>query len=387
MSVFHLLNHTYLDHFLITYNQEINHLMKSAVKGGVSTIDDTFYFSISKDENNLNSLATTMIKDNEDFVFDKQYVNPYFIQQNTTGSLLDAITFEEQNHQHCLDDTSIMITEAEQKMNKFKASQKLKREQEKLEQFKHAITEYKWLYSPKLISPFLKNFLHDCYQTEFVLKKFVETLYESGRELHVPVHSYTDCIFGYTLKDFLGDALKQHYFNKLFLPRIYNLPKQMNSNYVLNKYIHQFFPENVKIKNGTDTIHSLFFNTAKFKTVNESQTVAAFIKTSMKDISTTHEEQQSTVQNAIERLHKIQTLTILYLIMKTRCKNLKLKRAENGKISSITNEYIVNANTLYFHERDDMWSIYLSQHSHLFYSKNIFDIFFFILKDDHTETS
>ena len=142
---------------------------------------------------------------------------------------------------------------------------------------------------------------------------------------------------------------------------------------MFNKYVEQFYPSDEQTPDGSETFLSLFYNTAKFQNVDRSQTVASFLKQCEKDLggNVLTDGRECDVQ----RLKKIQTFTILFLIMKKKWSNLKLKRAERGHISSITGEYILKADTLYFSERNNLWCIYLSSNDKLFYSFNILDLF------------
>ena len=390
MGAFHQINLTFLDQYLIPYNDEM-HLLNSTMQKVDRTIDDTFYSAINKDGNDVHKLARKIIDGNEDWVFDKRFVNSYFIQQNTTRSLLDSIDLEEQFHLNTNEDET-NFSEAKQKMDRFKANQRMKREEDKLNKFKSAVTEHKWLYQPKIISPYVKNFLHECYKTEFILNKFVETLTDCGEQLKLTNLDFTDCIFGFTIKDFLHDVSKQHDFNKCFLSGIYQFPECTNTAYIFNKYVYQFFPKNLKFNDDSDTIHSFLLNTAKFKNVLESQTVSTFIKSCKKDLPmdchSNTPETMSLLEDTIERARKLQKIIILYLIMKTKCKQLHIERAERGQVSSITNEYIFKAYTLYYHERVNLWGLYLPHNKTPLYTNNIINVLIYIVTNsDCSKTS
>lgn len=375
-----------LDRLLISFDDEVTAL-DSNTRKSCRSVDDKFYMSIGTEEDSFATLATNMIRQNNDFVFDKTYVNPLFLRQNTTATLLDTIRNEEdvQSRRDDVDEEMTdQFTDARKKMDCFLSRQRSQRREEKLKEFKSAIAEYRWLYRPKLISPFLKTFLQECRVAEYVLSKFVQTVHANGREAASADEGRNnafDCIFGMQLQDFLVDKRKQQYFNRLFLPGVYKFPKQLNTVYVFNKYIHQFFPNNVEIADGTDTIHSLFLNTVKFKNVDGSQTVSNFVKSFARE--RTDEECNSDVDQAVRRLRKVQRMTVLYLIMKSRLPDLKLKRAERGKVSSITNEFVIKANTMYYNERLDLWCIYSTTEARPTYSYDIMNMFHHVLASEN----
>ncbi len=342
------LNLDFLNRLVISFDDEVTALNQ---KQSGRSMDEKFYTSI--EDETFATLAARMIKHDNDFVFDKTYVNPLFLRQNTTATLLDTIRNEEFVQRRRRDSSGDQFADARRKMDQFISKQRSQREEEKLREFETAIAEYRWLYRPKLISPFLKTFVQDCIIVENVLAKFVDTVHSTGVRAS-GVCNLSDCIYGASLKDFLADTEKQQYFNKLFLPAVYNFPKRLNTSYVFNKYMHQFFPENVEIADGADTIHSLFLNTVKFKNLNGTQTVSNFINSSCDVVISNNDVEECSEQDvdqAVRRLKKTQCLTVLYLIMKSRSPTLKLMRAERGKISSITNEFILKANTMYYNER------------------------------------
>lgn len=372
-----LLNTSFLHPYLNAFVNEVNALSSQLSKSS-STIEDKFYASISNHEDNLTAIATNMTKQNSDYILDKSYVNPYFIQQNTTSTLLDTVLNEEVIHDQdeVVDDA---FSDVSRKMKNFLSMQKTQREQEKEKKLRAAVEEYRWLYLPKLISPYLKNFLQDCFLTEHLVENFVKTVLENGTEIVSTSHSSSDCIFGFTLKDCLNNKDKQQFFNQLFLPGVYALPESLNSVYVFNKYMEQFYPSNVEIDDGKDTMFSRFFNTIKFQNVNKTQTVSNFIKQYEGELRQPIWV-DGEIESDVQRLRKIQNLTIIFLIMKKRYPELELVRAERGCISVVTNEFIIKANNLYFYERLNLWCLFLPNNNKLVYTYNILDLFMYMIQ-------
>lgn len=374
------LNTIFLDKYLISFNSEVSSLSASCTKSYAS-VNDKFYSAINQNDEDVSMIATSLIKQNNDFVFDKKFVNPYFMRQNTTATLLDTINNEDiiQNRlqEECDEDAFVNV---KRKMNMFVSAQKSQREHEKDKKLKAAIMEYRWLYLPKLISPYIKNFLQQCIITEHIVSVFTETVLSSADEVQCGNFDYSDCIFGFTLKDCLGDKHAQQHFNRLFLPGIYELPSRLNTVYAFNKFIEQFYPCNKEVHNGADTILSLFYNTLKFKNLNQSQTVANYIKQCQNDLESMSHQCENETEDMINRLRKIQMFTVLFLIIKRRFPGLKLKRAERGNISSVTREYILKGNTLYLHERTNMWCIYMPQHKKPLYSHSIIALFHHLIE-------
>lgn len=374
------LNTTFLDQYLISYNSELNALNTKSCQS-FNSLNDKFYSSIGNNDESMSTFAMNLVKQSNDYVFDKQFVNPYFVQQNTTATLLETINNEDKIQCHIEDDTGGQdsFVNVKRKMKNFMSAQKSVRDHEKEKQFREAIQEYAWLYAPKLISPFIKNFLHQCFVTENVLQNFAKTIVELGQEISLDSYNTSDCLFGFTINYCLNDKQKQHYFNLLFLPGVYGLPKRLNTSYAFNKFMEQFYYKNESILNGSDTILSLFYNTIKFQNVNKSQIVADFVKHCVSSIG------EIACDDIIPRLQKIQTLTILFLILKQRYPNLSIKRAERGIVSSITGEYILKENTLYFYERQDLWCLYLEQNNKPMYSKRFLDLFHHLIAISQNE--
>jgi hypothetical protein len=373
------LNNSFLDKFLITFNSEVTSISLRPTQAFTS-VEDKFYSSITNRDTDATEGASSLIKQNNDYVFDKQFVNPLFIKQNTTETLLQTLKNEEYiQNQHELMETDVEgFEDVQRKMKNFLALQKCHREQEKETRIAEAVAEYRWLYQPKLISPHVKNFLHECFQTECIVNKFTETVFRNGQNILVEEYKESDCIFGVTLRDCLNDKNRQHIYNRLFLPGVYKFPKCLNTNFVFNKYVEQFYPTNEVINEGTDTVLSFVYNTIKFRNVNLSQTVSSFVKQCRRDF------EQMNVEDDIHRFKKVQNLAILFLIMKKRCENLSCKRAERGTISSVTDEFIFKANKLYWLERTNLWCIYLPQVDKIRYTQNIFDMFYFIVNESVT---
>ncbi len=232
------LNLDFLDRLVISFDDEVTSLNLNEKRSGRS-VDEKFYVSVG--EETFASVADRMIKRDNDFVFDKTYVNPLFVKQNTTEALLDTIRNEEFVHRQRRDSKeSDQFANARIKMDRFISQQKSQREEEKLREFETAIAEYRWLYRPKLISPYPKTFVQECVIAEHVLAKFVDTVLSTGTEVSGGSPNLSDCIYGALLEDFLMDGEKQQYFNKLFLPSVYKFPRRLNTTYVFNKYMHQF---------------------------------------------------------------------------------------------------------------------------------------------------
>ena len=354
MDMLNDLDTNVLDRYLITFNKEVSSLSSSCIK--------------------------VVIKQNNDYVFDKKYVNPFFMQPNTTATLLDTISNENaiQNRlqDECEEDAFFNV---KRKMNMFVSAQKSQREHEKDKKLKSAIMEYRWLYLPKLISPYIKNFFQQCLITEHIVHTFTETVLTNGEEIPFDNYDNSDCIFGFTLKDCLDDNHAQQYFNRLFLQGVYKLPKRLNTVYAFNKFIEQFYPSNGEIQNGTDTILSLFYNTVKFQNLNKSQTIANYVKQCEIDLETLKNHSDNEIDDTVNRLNKIQIFTVLYMVMKKRYPCLKIKRAERGDISSITGEFILKADTLYFYERTNLWCVFISQLKKPLYSRNIIALFYHMI--------
>lgn len=379
MDILKDINTHCLDKYLITFNNEVSALSSNCIKSYAS-VNDKFYSSINQNDDNIAVIAKSLIKQNNDYVFDKQYVNPFFMKQNTTATLLDTISNEDviQNrlHEECEEDAFLNV---KRKMNMFVSAQKSQREHEKDKKLKAAIMEYRWLYLPKLISPYIKNFMQQCLITENIVRVFTESVLENGECIEYDNYDNSDCIFGFTLKDCLDDKHAQQHFNRLFLPGIYELPKRLNTVYAFNKFIEQFYPSNGEIHNGTDTILSLFYNTVKFQNLNKSQTVASYVKQCQLTLESIKHQSENEIEDIINRLNKIQIFTVLFLILRKRYPSLKIKRAERGDISSITGEYILKADTLYLYERTNLWCVYISQKKKPFYSRSIIALFYHMI--------
>lgn len=373
MDTLQNLNNSFLDEYLISFNSELNALI-SKPRQTCHSVNDKFYSSIcSNDEENTATFATNLLSQTNDYVFDKRFVNPYFARQNTTSTLLDTLLIED-SLQFQEVETEDAFVNVKRKMNTFLTAQKSQREREKEIKFKTAVVEYRWLYLPKLISPYCKTFLQKCLMTEYVCSKFVETALKVGKEITLDRYEFTDCLFGFTLKDCLTDRHRQQLFNRLFLPGVYPLPKRLNTTYAFNKFKEQFYPENETILDGTDTIQSLFYNTVKFHNINKSQTVATFVKQC---------ERAQIEDNIVSRMKKIQNWTLLFLILRKRYPSLKLKRAERGEISSLTEEYILKSNTLYYYERDEFWVVHLNNEDKPFFSYNFIQLFHHLIQSVH----
>lgn len=372
----------FLDALITPFNDEIEALTSGTKQSTCLSVDENFYRSLENHDESGASFNTNLIKQNQDFVFDKKHVNPFFVSDNTAAALLDTINFEDTGDvRQEFDDNDAdedHFTEARKKMHMFLGQQRSQRREAKMKKIKSAIEDYRWLYQPKLISSFPKTFLQECVVAEYLLDNFVKTVHESGTELRPEPSNLADCIFGMSLEDFLGDKRKQHYFNKLFLPSVFKFPKQLNTVYVFNKYIAIFFPNNVTIAQGRDTLHSLFLNTAKFKNLSRTQTVASFVR-SWSNITQASDDDADVIANTIRRLKLIQYLTVFYMIMKSRHPCLKMKRVDRGIVSSITNDFIMKANTLYFHERLNLWSCYFQNEAKPKYSYNVIDLFHYVI--------
>ena len=382
MELLHELNLSYLDPFLIPFNNEIDVIDTKSTES--TTINDKFYSSISKTDSMM-SLTTELLKQNNDYVFDKQYVNPFFNQQNTTSTLLDTITREKQLQTAELQDTrnvDEMFADIKRKMNDFLTLQNSHLQEERERKIKTAILEYRWLHSPKLISPFVKDFLHNCILTEYKIRRFNESVTKNGKHIDNTSANMSDCIFGFPLGNCIDEKQLEKDFNKLFLPGIYNLPKQSNTVYVFNKYIEQFVNTDREITKA-DTLLSLFYTTVKSINLDKNQTVANYMKQWDIDSSTSkdvHENNEDS--DEIFRLKKIRHLTVLISVLRKRRPELKIKRIERGEISSETNEFIFRSNKLYFYERTNIWCIYVKEEKQLFYSDNFKSLFQFLLSLD-----
>lgn len=380
-----LLDTQFLHPYLNAFVNEVNSLNSQSSKSS-SSIEDKFYASIGNREDNLAAIATNMIAQNNDYVLDKRFVNPYFVQQNTTSTLLDTVFNEEviQDQDEVIDDAFSDVT---RKMKNFLSMQKTQREQEREKKLRAAVMEYRWLYLPKLISPYLKNFLQGCFLTEHLVENFYKTVLNTGTEIVPASHTSSDCIFGFTLKDCLNNKDKQQFFNQLFLPGVYAMPESLNTVYVFNKYMEQFYPINVEIDDGTDTVFSRFFNTIKFQNVNKTQTVASFVKQCREELQQQSVSEKSEVESDVRRLRKIQNFTILFLIIKKRYPDLELVRAERGCISSVTDEFIIKANTLYYFERPELWCLYLTNNDKPVYTYNMLHLFMYLLTTENKANS
>lgn len=377
---------SYLDPLLIPFNQEIDSL-SDTVSCNSTSVDDKFYTSISNENDTFTVLAPSMVKEQNDYVFDKQFVNPFFLQKNNSSTLLQALRNEEiiQNT-HFDEDSDELFTEIKRKMLNFIAAQRTLREHAKIERIKSAIMDHRWMYSPKLISPFLKTFVQECFITETLVSTFQKTVFENARKVHSDKNSMNDCIFGFELDRFLSHKEKRNYFIRLFLPSVYRFPKQSNPSFAFGKYISQFFPNNVIINNGKDTIHSLLYNVSKYNNVDNSQIVANFIKSCVSMLNQPLDSLDD-LEAVVLRAKKVQIYVILFLILKSRFDRIKVKRVERGNIQSTTNEFIFKANTLYFDERNNIWCIYMQQYKQPIYSKDILDIFFYMLSEYTNDSS
>ena len=119
--------------------------------------------------------------------------------------------------------------------------------------------------------------------------------------------------------------------------------------------------------------------------VQESQTVSTYIKSCKGELQMDScvyaPKCKSLLEDTIERARKIQHIVILFLIMKNKCKQLKIKRVERGQVSSITNEFIFKGYTLYFHERQNLWGLYFPNHAKPLYTNNIIDMLVYIVEN------
>lgn len=368
------LNTSFLNQFLITFDSEVT---SSTIRPtqAFSSIEDKFYTSITNRDGGAIDGVPSLTKQNNDYVFDKRFINPFFMKHNTTDTLMQTLKNEEmiQNQQQLMENDIEGFEDVQRKMRNFLTLQKCHREQEKAKRIAEAVAKYKWLYQPKLISPCVKNFLHECIKNEYTVNKFTETVFRNGKKIHIEGYKESDCVFGITLGDCLNDKNRQDIYNRLFLPGVYKFPKRMNTNFMFNKYLEQFHPTNEEINEGTDTNIGFVYNTIKFQNVNLSQTVSNFMKQYRKGI------EQIMVDKDVIRFKKIQDLTVLILILKTRYENLSCKRAERGIISSVTNEFVFKANKLYWYERSNLWCIYLPHINNIVYTKDFYDMFYFII--------
>ncbi len=135
------LNLDFLDRLVISFDDEVTSLNLNEKRSGRS-VDEKLYVSVG--EETFASVADRMIKRDNDFVFDKTYVNPLFVKQNTTEALLDTIRNEEFVHRQRRDSKeSDQFADARRKMDRFISQQKSQREEEKLREFETAIAEYR----------------------------------------------------------------------------------------------------------------------------------------------------------------------------------------------------------------------------------------------------
>ena len=368
----------FLNPYLIPFNQEIDSLADTLSSKTVS-VDDKFYTSISNGNDTFSVLAPNMVKEKNDYVFHKDHVNPYFVQKNNISTLLQALRNEEIiQTTHFDDDNDNFFSDVKRKMQNFLAVQNTMREHAKIDRIKHAILEHRWTYSPKLISPFLKTFVHECMMTETVMEQFQETVKNNAIEISSDSSMMNDCVFGFTLERFLDNKDKRNMFIRLFLPAVYKLPKQVNPGFAFTKYILKLFPNNVEIDNGEDTIHSLLYNVSKYNNIDKTQTVSNFVKCCTPYLKQTYDG-LSEIEIVERRAKLVQIYSVLLLIIKSRFDQIKVKRAERGKLQSTTKEFIFKANTLYFDERNNTWCIYMHKFERPIFSNNILDMFFYLL--------
>lgn len=363
MHALRKLSLNYFDHLLVSYNNELTSLQSTSGQS-YSSVEDKFYSSIDTHDPDTVDVMS-LIKQSNDFIFDKACVNPFFAEQSSTVTLMTTVESEKEIHTRYeeTDTEEETFVEAKRKMSTYVLTQRSRQEQELKKRYKATVLHHRWLYQPKMISPFVKDFLHDCFITEHISATFQKTLSETGTRVDSSSMGRTDCIYAYPLENCIDDKEVELIFNRLALPAVYRFPKRLNTVYMFNKYLEQFHSCDSAIAEGENTLRSVIYNIVKMRNIDKSQTVANFIDKCR--------QQKYSDDADVARFEKLQHFSILCAVLRKKLPNLKVKRAERGKISMYSGEFLFRTNTMYFFERKQLWGIYVGKQEKPIYSDNL----------------